>query len=127
MLNKEVLWNEICRMDGLAYGSTNRKLKKITIGLENVYRSLYNFHVGGYKDIDDARLVLSNEINVTFISINIGWSLCAKTSIDEIIKMIESIDSIEKLDYYKDSSSVLTHIDALLEYTNQIVYCKLLG
>lgn len=127
MLNKEILWNEICRMDGLGYGSTNKKLKSITIGLENLYRSLYSFHIGGYKDIDDARMMLYNDTNDTTLRITIGWNICAKTSINEIIKMIESMDGIEKLDYYKDSTSILTWIDALLEYVNQIVYCKLLG
>ena len=130
MLNREKLYNEFCRLDGVLAICTDENLRAITGAVSCLYSSLYTFHIDGYDGIKDAREYL-HDVNHKY-SINMppdGWSYCINSSIKDIIGVIEAIDGICLLDFYSDVFEV--HIDQwieiLLEYVDQILNKELLG
>ena len=130
MLNREKLYNEKCRLDGLHDGCISDDLRAITGAVSCLYTSLYVFHIDGYDGIRDAREYLYD--TNTKYSINTppeGWNYCIKTSINEVIGILESIDGVHLLEYYSnvDEVPVELWIDILLEYIDQILNNKLLG
>ena len=130
MLNREKLYNEFCRLDGLLALCTDENLRAITGAVSCIYSSLYTFHIDGYDGIRNAREYLYDTNHKYVINIPPeGWTYCINKSINEVIGVIEAIDGIRLLDYYSDVFEVSTEswIDILLEYVDQILDLELLG
>lgn len=130
MLNREKLYNEFCRLDGLLALCTDENLRPITGAVSCLYTSLYTFHIDGYDGIKDAREHLY-DTNHKY-SINMppdGWSYCINSSIKDVISVLEAVDGISLLDFYSDVYGVMTEswIEILLEYVDQILDLELLG
>lgn len=130
MLNREKLYNEFCRLDGLLALCTDENLRAITGAVSCLYTSLYTFHIDGYDGIKDAREHLY-DTNHKY-SINMppdGWSYCINSSIKDVISVLEAVDGISLLDFYSDVYGVMTEswIEILLEYVDQILDLELLG
>lgn len=129
-MNREKLYNEKCRLDGLHDGCESEDLRVVTGAVSCLYNSLYVFHIDGYDGIRDAREYLYDTDRKYPINIPPeGWNYCIKSSIKEVISIIESIDGIRLLDYYSDVHEVSLEfwIEILLAYIDQIIDLELLG
>ena len=120
MLDTIKLYNEVCRLDGLSALCTDEKLLRITLGVQRLYEALYNNNTIA---ISDAGKILNKTITKYYvIEEPKSWGCCMKSSIQKVIKLIESLNGVRLIEYQLDvyDSSIGSWIDVLTEYVQQI-------
>lgn len=120
MLDTIKLYNEVCRLDGLSVLCTDEKLLHITLGVQRLYEALYN---NNSIAISDAGKILNKTITkYCVIEEPKSWGCCMKSSIQKVIKLIESLNGVRLIEYQLDvyDSSIGSWIDVLTEYVQKI-------